>query len=310
MQKDSRIYVAGHRGLVGSAIFRALQAAGYQNVFGRTRAELDLQDTSAVRKFFAAEKPDYVIDAAAKVGGILANDTEPAEFIYQNLAIQNNIIHSSYEHDVKRLLFLGSACVYPKICEQPIKEEYMLTGALEPTNEAYAIAKIAGYVMCRSYNRQYGTDYISVMPANLYGPGDNFDLNSSHVIPALIRKFSEAKKTGAPSVTLWGTGKPTRDFMYVDDMADACVFIMNVQHEYDLLNIGTGVDRSIAEIAEALQRVSGYEGKLVWDTTKPDGQPRRRVDTARLEGMGWKSKIPLEEGLRKTYAWYEEHAAS
>ena len=310
MQKDSRIYVAGHRGLVGSAIFRALQAAGYQNVFGRTRAELDLQDTSAVRKFFAAEKPDYVIDAAAKVGGILANDTEPAEFIYQNLAIQNNIIHSSYEHGVKRLLFLGSACVYPKICEQPIKEEYMLTGALEPTNEAYAIAKIAGYVMCRSYNRQYGTDYISVMPANLYGPGDNFDLNSSHVIPALIRKFSEAKKTGAPSVTLWGTGKPTRDFMYVDDMADACVFIMNVQHEYDLLNIGTGVDRSIAEIAEALQRVSGYEGRLVWDTTKPDGQPRRRVDTARLEGMGWKSKIPLEEGLRKTYAWYEEHAAS
>ena len=310
MQKDSRIYVAGHRGLVGSAIFRALQAAGYQNVFGRTRAELDLQDTSAVRKFFAAEKPDYVIDAAAKVGGILANDTEPAEFIYQNLAIQNNIIHSSYEHDVKRLLFLGSACVYPKICEQPIKEEYMLTGALEPTNEAYAIAKIAGYVMCRSYNRQYGTDYISVMPANLYGPGDNFDLNSSHVIPALIRKFSEAKKTGARSVTLWGTGRPTRDFMYVDDMADACVFIMNVQHEYDLLNIGTGVNRSIAEIAEALQRVSGYEGKLVWDTTKPDGQPRRRVDTARLEGMGWKSKIPLEEGLRKTYAWYEEHAAS
>ena len=310
MQKDSRIYVAGHRGLVGSAIFRALQAAGYQNVFGRTRAELDLQDTSAVRKFFAAEKPDYVIDAAAKVGGILANDTEPAEFIYQNLAIQNNIIHSSYEHGVKRLLFLGSACVYPKICEQPIKEEYMLTGALEPTNEAYAIAKIAGYVMCRSYNRQYGTDYISVMPANLYGPGDNFDLNSSHVIPALIRKFSEAKKTGARSVTLWGTGRPTRDFMYVDDMADACVFIMNVQHEYDLLNIGTGVNRSIAEIAEALQRVSGYEGKLVWDTTKPDGQPRRRVDTARLEGMGWKSKIPLEEGLRKTYAWYEEHAAS
>ena len=310
MQKDSRIYVAGHRGLVGSAIFRALQAAGYQNVFGRTRAELDLQDTSAVRKFFAAEKPEYVIDAAAKVGGILANDTEPAEFIYQNLAIQNNIIHSSYEHGVKRLLFLGSACVYPKICEQPIKEEYMLTGALEPTNEAYAIAKIAGYVMCRSYNRQYGTDYISVMPANLYGPGDNFDLNSSHVIPALIRKFSEAKKTGARSVTLWGTGRPTRDFMYVDDMADACVFIMNVQHEYDLLNIGTGVNRSIAEIAEALQRVSGYEGKLVWDTTKPDGQPRRRVDTARLEGMGWKSKIPLEEGLRKTYAWYEEHAAS
>src|SRR3989344_5216688 len=303
MQKDSRIYVAGHRGLVVSAIFRALQAAGYQNVFGRTRAELDLQDTSAVRKFFAAEKPDYVIDAAAKVGGIKANDTEPAEFIYQNLAIQNNIIHSSYEHGVKRLLFLGSACVYPKICEQPIKEEYMLTGALEPTNEAYAIAKIAGYVMCRSYNRQYGTDYISVMPANLYGPGDNFDLNSSHVIPALIRKFSEAKKTGARSVTLWGTGRPTRDFMYVDDMADACVFIINVQHEYDLLNIGTGVDRSIAEIAEALQRVSGYEGKLVWDTTKPDGQPRRRVDTARLEGMGWKSKIPLEEGLRKTYAW-------
>lgn len=309
MQKDSRIYIAGHRGLVGSAIFRALQAAGYANLIGRTHAELDLEDTVAVRKFFAAEKPEYVIDAAAKVGGIIANDTEPAAFIYRNLAMQGNIIHSSYEHGVKRLLFLGSACMYPKLSEQPIKEEYLLTGALEPTNEAYAIAKIAGYMMCRSYNRQYGTDYLTAMPANIYGPGDNFDLTSSHVIPALIRKFYEAKKTNAPSITLWGTGKPTRDFLYVDDLGDACLFLMSAQREHDIVNVGTGRDLAIADIAEILRSVSGYGGNLVWDTSKPDGQPRRRVDTSRLEAMGWKFKTSFEDGLQRTYAWYAENAA-
>jgi GDP-L-fucose synthase len=305
MNKNSKIYIAGHRGLVGSAILRKLQADDYSNLITRDRQELDLLNAKTTADFFKTERPEYVIDAAAKVGGIHANNTYPAEFIYNNLCIQNNIIHGSYLAGVSRLLFMGSACIYPKICPQPIKEEYLLTGALEPTNEPYAIAKIAGYEMCDAYNRQYGTDYFSVMPTNLYGPNDHFNLENSHVIPALMRKFYEAKTKGKNEVVLWGTGSPTRDFMHSDDLADACIFLMNQKTlSHSLINIGTGKDISIKDLAETVSMVSGFQGKLTWDTSKPDGTPRRRVDTKRLNAMGWHHTIMLEDGLRSTYEWF------
>lgn len=311
MDKNSKIYIAGHRGLVGSAILRKLQAGNYSNLVTREHQELDLLDARMTADFFKKEKPEYVIDAAAKVGGIHANNTYPAEFIYNNLCIQNNIIHSSYLANVKRLLFMGSACIYPKICPQPIKEEYLLTGALEPTNEPYAIAKIAGYEMCDAYNRQYGTDYFSVMPTNLYGPNDHFNLENSHVIPALMRKFYEAKTKGKNEVVLWGTGSPTRDFMHSDDLADACIFLMNQPSlSHSLINIGTGKDISIRDLAETVSKVSGFEGKLTWDTSKPDGTPRRRVDTERLNAMGWHHTVILEDGLSSTYQWFLDNVAN
>lgn len=301
MDKNSRVFVAGHRGLVGSAILRRLQADGYKNLITRTREELDLLDARATADFFQKEKPEYVFDAAAKVGGIMANDTYPADFIYQNLTIQNNIIHNSYLSGVKRLMFLGSVCIYPRLSPQPVKEEYLLTGELEPTNIAYAIAKIAGVIECRSYNRQHGTDFISTMPTNLYGLNDNFDLETSHVIPALIRKFHEAKTSKSDKVTLWGTGVARREFLYSDDMADACVFIMNQKNVPDLLNIGTGIDISIKDLAELVKKTIGFEGKIDWDTSKPDGMPKRVLDLTRLHALGWRHKVELKEGLKLAY---------
>ncbi|MEK9180172.1 MAG: GDP-L-fucose synthase [Patescibacteria group bacterium] len=301
MQKESSIYVAGHRGLVGSAILRKLQADGYKNLITRTREELDLLDARAVADFFKKEKPEYVFDAAAKVGGILANDTYPADFIYQNLTIQNNIIHNSYLAKVKRLMFLGSVCVYPRLSPQPVKEEYLLTGELEPTNKAYAIAKIAGIIMCESYNRQHGTDFVSVMPTNLYGLNDNFDLQNSHVIPALLRKFHEAKEAQSDKVTLWGTGSALREFLYSDDLADSCVFIMNQKSVPGLLNIGTGINISIKDLAELVKKTVGFAGRIEWDSSKPDGMPRRVLDMARLHALGWHHKVELKDGLRMAY---------
>jgi GDP-L-fucose synthase len=308
MKPDSRIYIAGHRGLVGSAIVRSLQHQGYSNLLLRTRAELDLLDTKAVNGFFAKEKPDFVFVAAAKVGGILANNTYAADFIRDNLILQTNIIEASRVHDVKRLLFLGSSCIYPKLSPQPIKEEYLLTGPLEPTNRPYAIAKIAGIEMCWSYNRQYGTKYLAAMPTNLYGPGDNFDLNSSHVLPALIRKMAEAIATGAEQVSVWGTGTPRRELLYSDDLADACRFLMNLdQTRFDsllsedaapLINIGTGEDLSIRELAEMVARVLNFKGRFVFDSTKPDGTPRKLLDVARLHKLGWHHITGLEQGIR------------
>jgi GDP-L-fucose synthase len=304
MEKTSKIFVAGHRGLVGSAIVRALEAAGYTNVIKKTRSELDLLDQKAVADFFATEKPEYVFDAAAKVGGILANKEHPAEFIHQNLVIQNNVIHNAYLSGVKKLVFLGSSCIYPKLSPQPIKEEYLLTGPLEPTNDAYAIAKIAGIMMCQSYNKQYGTNFISLMPTNLYGPNDNFDLESSHVLPALIRKFHEAKENGAPNVTLWGTGSPMREFLHVDDLADAAVFLMQKYDGSEIVNVGTGEDVTIKELAGFIRDAVGYAGELVWDTDKPDGTPRKLLDVSRLHSLGWKHRISLETGIKDTYEWY------
>ena len=318
MDKEAKIYVAGHRGLVGSALMRRLHAGGYDNIVTRTHAELDLCDQAAVREFFAAEKPEYVLLAAAKVGGIHANNTYPAEFIHQNLAIQTNVIHEAYRNNVKRLLFLGSSCIYPRDCPQPIKEEYLLTGPLEPTNRPYAVAKIAGIEMCWSYNRQYGTQYLAVMPTNLYGPGDNYHPENSHVIPALIRKFHEGKVNNNPSVTVWGTGKPRREFLYSDDMADACVYLMNLPDEQfipllgqdhnarrpPLVNIGVGYDLSIRELAEMVKNTVGFEGEIVFDTTKPDGTPRKLLDVGRLNAMGWRAKITMHEGLRLAYHEY------
>ena len=304
MKNDSKIYVAGHRGLVGSAIVRALEKAGYTNIIKKTRTELDLLDQNAVAEFFAAEKPEYVFDAAAKVGGILANKEHPADFIYQNLVIQNNIIHSAYLSNVKKLVFLGSSCIYPKLAPQPIKEEYLLSGPLEPSNDAYAIAKIAGIMMCQSYHKQYGTNYISLMPTNLYGPNDNFDLESSHVLPALIRKFHEAKETNSPTVTMWGTGSPMREFLHVDDLADAALHLMNTYDGSELVNVGTGEDVTIKELAELIRDTVGYNGELVWDTTKPDGTPRKLLDVSKLHSLGWKHKITLPEGVKETYNWY------
>ena len=303
MEKNAKIYVAGHRGLVGSAIVRALKAQGYENIITRTHKELDLIDQKAVADFFKTEKPDYVFQAAAKVGGILANSRYKAEFIYQNLQIQNNIIHNSYLNGVKKLLFLGSSCIYPKLCPQPIKEEYLLSGYLEETNDAYAIAKITGLMMCRSYNAQYGTNYISAMPTNLYGINDNFNPETSHVLPALIRKFHEAKVNKSPTVTVWGTGKVLREFLFVDDLADALVFMMNNYTDNIHANVGTGEDISIAQLADIVKKVIGYEGEIVYDSSKPDGTPRKLLDMSKLHGMGWKAKTSLEEGIRKTYQW-------
>lgn len=307
MEKSSKIYVAGHRGLVGSAILRLLQKEGYTNLVYRTHKELDLTDQRSVKEFFDQEKPEYVFLAAAKVGGIYANNTYPAEFIFSNLEIQNNVIHQSYLHNVKKLCFLGSSCIYPKMSPQPMKEEYLLTGKLEPTNEPYAIAKIAGIEMAKSYNRQYGTNYISVMPTNLYGPNDNFDLQNSHVLPALIRKFVEAKKNNAPSVVLWGTGTPRREFLYVDDMADACIFLMNTYDGGEFVNIGTGEEVTILELAEIIQSAVAYSGKLEFDATKPDGTPRKLLDVSKLHLLGWKAKISLRDGIKRTIEWYFAH---
>lgn len=304
MNKDAKIYIAGHRGLVGSAIHRKLMKDGYTNLVVRTSKELDLRDKGQVDSFFKEEKPEFVFVAAAKVGGIVANNEFPADFIRDNLMIQTNVIDASYRNQVEKLLFLGSTCIYPKLAPQPLKEEYLLTGPLEPTNDAYALAKIAGIKMCQSYNKQYGTNYISAMPTNLYGENDNFDLQSSHVMPALIRKFHEAKLSNQPSVEVWGTGTPKREFLYSDDLADACVYLMNHYNDDEIINIGVGEDVSIKELAETVQRVVGFEGELKFDTTKPDGTPRKLVDTTKINQLGWKANVELEDGIRKAYDWF------
>lgn len=315
MKIKDKIYVAGHSGLVGSALMRNLQAKGHENIVKRAHAELDLTNQAAVEAFFAEEKPDYVFLAAAKVGGILANNNYPAEFIRDNLAIQTNIIHAAYKNNVKRLMFLGSSCIYPKLAPQPMKEEYLLTGPLEPTNRPYALAKIAGIEMCWSYNRQYGAKYLAVMPTNLYGPGDNYDLNNSHVIPALIRKFHEARQTNAKEVVVWGTGAPRREFLYSEDMADACVFLMNLPDEQfrqllaadrndglpPVINIGAGEDVTIKELAETVKQVVGYMGEIVFDTSKPDGTPRKLMDVTRLNNLRWRASTALKTGLAEAY---------
>ncbi|MGA9756546.1 MAG: GDP-L-fucose synthase [Desulfobaccales bacterium] len=304
MDAKAKIYVAGHRGLVGAAILRRLQAAGFKNLVCRSAQELDLRDQAAVIDFFGRERPEYLFLAAARVGGIRANSTFPADFIYDNLMIEANLIHQAYRHDVKKLLFLGSSCIYPKLCPQPMKEEYLLDGKLEPTNEPYAVAKIAGIKLCQSYNRQYGTCFISVMPTNLYGPGDNFDLLDSHVIPALIRKFHQAKVTGAPEVVVWGSGTPKREFLYVDDLADACLFLMERYQEGEIINVGVGRDLEILEMARRVAAVTGFQGRLVLDPSYPDGTPRKLLDVSRLTAMGWKATTPLTEGLKMTYDWF------
>lgn len=301
MQKSSKIYIAGHRGLAGSAIVRKLKQEGFNNLLLRTSAELDLRNQQAVKEFFEQEKPEYVFLAAAKVGGINANNTYPADFIYDNLCIQNNVIHQAYKTGVKKLLFLGSSCIYPKNSEQPIKEEYLLSGYLEPTNDAYAIAKIAGIKMCQAYHKQYGCNFISAMPTNLYGPGDNYDLKNSHVLPALLRKFHEAKINNEPVVTVWGTGKPCREFLHVDDLASACFFLMQNYNDPAIINIGTGKDISIGEMAEMIKKITAYEGEIIFDTSMPDGTFRKLLDVSKLYSLGWKLNIPFEEGVRKTY---------
>jgi GDP-L-fucose synthase len=299
MNKDGKIYVAGHRGLVGSALVRALRAEGYSNLVLRTHKELDLTDQIAVAQFFQQEKPEYTFLAAAKVGGIWANNTYPGDFIRENLLIQTNIIHQAWVHGVKKLLFLGSSCIYPRECPQPIKEEYLLTGPLEATNEPYAIAKIAGIMMCQSYNRQYGTNFISVMPTNLYGPGDNYDLQNSHVLPALIRKFHEALPD--KPVVVWGTGTPRREFLHADDLASSCIYLMNHYSGTEILNIGTGEDIAIRDLVHLVQKVVGHQGTIVWDDTKPDGTPRKLLDVSKLNGLGWKDRIGLQEGINAVY---------
>jgi GDP-L-fucose synthase len=304
MDTHARIYVAGHRGLVGSAIVRRLQAEGAENLLLRTHAELDLTRQAEVEQFFAEEKPDYVFLAAAKVGGIHANDTYPADFIHQNLAIQDNVIHNAWKHGTKKLLFLGSSCIYPRDCPQPIKEEYLLTGPLESTNEAYAIAKIAGLKMCQAYRRQYGFDAICAMPTNLYGPGDNYHPENSHVLPALIRRFQEAKLAGNPQITIWGSGRPLREFLYVDDLADALLFLMRMHGGKDVFNVGSGQEVSIAELANTIGEVVGYTGRLIFDTTKPDGTPRKLLDPSRLEMSGWRAGTMLQKGIEETYRRY------
>ncbi|KAA2245363.1 GDP-L-fucose synthase [Chitinophaga agrisoli] len=301
MQQHQKIYVAGHRGMVGSAIMRKLQSEGFNNIVTSTSSALDLRDQHAVADFFAAEKPDYVFLAAAKVGGIVANNTYRAEFLYDNLMIQSNVIHQSYINGVQKLMFLGSSCIYPKMAPQPLKEEYLLTGLLEPTNEPYAIAKIAGIKMCDAYRDQYGCNFISVMPTNLYGPNDNYDLQNSHVLPALLRKFHEAKEKGVPEVVVWGTGTPKREFLHADDMAAACFFLMQHYNEAGLINIGVGDDITIADLARLIQQIVGYNGELMFDTSKPDGTPRKLMDVSKLGGLGWKARIPLEEGIREVY---------
>jgi GDP-L-fucose synthase len=310
MEKDERIYVAGHRGLAGSAIVRRLKAEGYSNLLLKARAELDLRSQAATDAFFAAERPAYVFLAAAKVGGILANDLEGAAFIRDNLLIQTNAIDAAWRNGARKLLFLGSSCIYPKLAPQPMKEEHLLTGRLEPTNEAYAIAKIAGIGMCQAYRKQYGFDAISLMPTNLYGPNDNFDLKGSHVLPALIRKFHEAKVSGAKDVTIWGSGKPKREFLHVDDLADAAVFLMKRYSDPEIVNVGVGDDVSICDLAMLVRKVVGFEGALVQDTSKPDGSPRKLLDVSRLHAIGWKARISLEDGLAQTYRWYLEQPLS
>ena len=305
MDTNSKIYVAGHRGLVGSAIVRALQNKGFTNITTRTHADLDLTNQAAVKSFFEKEKPEFVFLAAAKVGGIHANNAYPADFIYINLQIQNNVIHNSYLSGVKKLCFLGSSCIYPKFAPQPMKEEYLLDGKLEPTNEPYAIAKIAGIKMCQSYKRQYGTNFISVMPTNLYGPNDNFDLVNSHVLAALIRKFTEAKGANTPSVTVWGTGKPRREFLHVDDMADACLFLMENYNDGEIVNIGTGEDFSIKELAELIAKEVDYNGEIEFDRSKPDGMPRKLLDVSKINTLGWEAKIDVSEGVKAVIDWYE-----
>lgn len=304
MEMQAKIYVAGHRGLVGSSILRALDKAGYKNIVYRTHQELDLTNYEAVKEFFEKERPEYVFLAAAKVGGIWANKTHKAEFIYENLQIQNNVIKNAYDFGVKKLLFLGSSCIYPKMCPQPIKEEYLLSGYLEETNDAYAIAKISGLMMCRAFRQQYNVDYISAMPTNLYGYNDNFDLESSHVLPALMRKIHEAKENNIPEVTVWGTGAPLREFLFVDDLAEALVFLMNEYSGEEHVNVGTGTDVSIKELAQLICKVVGYSGKIVFDTSKPDGTPKKLLDVSKINSLGWKAKVSLEEGIRKTYEWY------
>jgi GDP-L-fucose synthase len=301
MEKDSKVYIAGHRGMVGSAIHRRLEKAGFANIVTRTSAELDLRDSIAVARFFENEKPEYVFIAAAKVGGIVANDTYPAEFLYDNLMIQNNVIHQSWLNGVSKLMFLGSSCIYPKMAPQPLKEEYLLTGLLEPTNEAYAIAKIAGIKLCDAYRKQYGCHFISVMPTNLYGPNDNYDLQTSHVLPALIRKFHEAKLSGEANVTVWGTGKPLREFMHADDLADACFFLMQNFDEPGFINIGVGYDISIKDLAAMVAKVTGFEGSVIFDPSRPDGTPRKLMDVSRLKDLGWSARIGLEEGISMVY---------
>jgi GDP-L-fucose synthase len=304
MDKQAKIYVAGHLGMVGSAIVRRLQTEGYTNLVLRSSKELDLREQAAVRRFFEQERPEYVFLVAAKVGGILANNTYRAEFIYDNLMIQSNVIHEAYRAGVQKLLFLGSSCIYPKFAPQPIKEEYLLTGALEPTNEPYAVAKIAGIKLCQAYRDQYGCNFIAAMPTNLYGPGDNFDLQTSHVMPALIRKFLEAKAKGSPSVSVWGTGGPRREFLYVDDLAEACLFLMQHYNEKEIINIGTGEDISIKELAAMIKDLTSYEGVVEWDTSKPDGTPRKLLDVSRIHALGWKHKTTLKEGIKKTVEYY------
>lgn len=301
IEKTSRIYVAGHRGMVGSALMRRLAAAGYQNPIVRTRSELDLTDQKAVQAFFAAEKPDYVFMAAAKVGGIHANDTYRAEFIYENIMIEANVVHAAWLAGVKRMMFLGSSCIYPRDCPQPMREEYLLTAPLEATNEPYAIAKIAGVKLCENYNRQYGTSYVSAMPTNLYGPNDNYDLANSHVLPALIRKAHEAKASGAKALTVWGSGRPRREFLHADDMADACVFLMETGLADGLINIGAGHDLTIRELAETVMDVVGFKGDIVFDASKPDGTPRKLMDVSKLSALGWTAKIPLHDGIAAAY---------
>lgn len=306
VEKNAKIYIAGHRGLVGAALVRELKKQGYHNLIYKTHAELDLENQQAVKEFFYEEKPEYVFLAAAKVGGIGANSQYPADFIYHNLMIETNVIRQSYENKVKKLLFLGSSCIYPRMAKQPIKEESLLTGELEPTNDAYALAKITGIKMCQAFNKQYKTNYISVMPTNLYGREDNFDLENSHVLPALIKRFHDAKMNNESRVVIWGTGTPIREFLYVDDLANACLYLMNTYNESKIVNIGTGIGITIRELAEKIKQVVGYQGKIVNDATKPDGTPIKINDVSYLNSLGWQAKIDLETGLKETYEWYKE----
>lgn len=310
MEKNARIFVAGHRGLVGSAILRRLQSAGYDNLLLARREELDLRDQSAVDEWFAGQRPEYVFLAAAKVGGILANSTHPAEFLRDNIAIQTNVIDAAWRHGARKLVFLGSSCIYPKFAPQPIREDSLLTGPLEPTNEWYAIAKIAGIKMCQAYRAQYGFSAINLMPTNLYGPGDNFDLQNSHVLPALLRKFREAAANSSSEVVVWGSGSPRREFLHVDDLADATLFLMEHYDSPEIINVGTGEDLTIRDLAELVRRIAGYQGRIVWDSSKPDGTPRKLLDASRLHALGWKARIPLEQGLADTYEWYLSHRES
>lgn len=310
IERSSRIYIAGHRGLVGSAIWREFEAAGYKDLIGRTHAELELMDAVAVNRFYAEAKPDCVIIAAAKVGGILANDSYPAQFIYENLQVQNALIHGAYQAGVKKLLFLGSSCIYPRLASQPMNEDCLLTGPLEPTNQWYAIAKIAGIKMCQAYRKQYGCDFIVAMPTNMYGINDNFDLNNSHVLPAMIRKFHEAKVANAPTVTCWGTGKVMREFLFSDDLARACRFLLENYSDEQMINIGYGSDVTIRELAETVQRVIGFKGQIVWNTSKPDGTPRKLMDSGRLMKLGWKPQVNLEEGIRRTYEFFQKNGVT